>query len=112
MEWPVRIRTEHPVLFDHPIEHVPGMLGLEGMRQAGRAVLGWPDAQPTTCDITFSRFIELGEPSSVRATVQQRSAAISSATMVLAKVGHTAAQGTGAIAHLHLCNTHLHAPNC
>ncbi|MDQ2881454.1 MAG: hypothetical protein M3Y48_09515 [Actinomycetota bacterium] len=111
-EWPLRILTEHPVLFDHPLDHVPGMLGLEGMRQAGRAVLGWPDAQLTTCDITFSRFIELGEPSSVRAAVQQRSAASASVLMVLAQAGHTAAQGTVTITNLKCGSTTLDAQPC
>lgn len=99
-EWPLRILTEHPVLFDHPLDHVPGMLGLEGIRQASRAVLGWPSAQLTTCDIRFSRFIELGEPSSVRATVRQRSAACASLLMVLAQGGHTAAQGSVTITNI------------
>lgn len=111
-EWPLRILTEHPVLFDHPLDHVPGMLGLEGMRQASRAVLGWPDAQPTTCDITFSRFIELDEPSCVRATVQQRSAASARVLMVLAQTGHTAAQGTVTITNLSCGNPTLDAPPC
>jgi hypothetical protein len=93
-QWPLRILTEHPVLFDHPLDHVPGMLVLEGTRQASRVALGWPDAHLTTCNIAFSRFIELGEPSSVRATVRQRSAASASVLMVLTQAGHAAAQGT------------------
>jgi hypothetical protein len=99
-EWPLRILTEHPVLFDHPLDHVPGMLGLEGMRQAGRALLGWPNAQLATCDVTFSRFIELGEPSSVRASVWQRSAASANVLMVLAQAGHAAAHGTVTITNI------------
>lgn len=99
-EWPLRILTEHPVLFDHPLDHVPGMLGLEGMRQASRAALGWPNGQLTTCDITFSRFVELGEPSSVRAKVRQRSATSASMLMVLAQAGHAVAQGTVTITNV------------
>lgn len=99
-EWPLRILTEHPVLFDHPLDHVPGMLGLEGIRQASRAALGWPNAQLTTCDITFSRFIELDEPSSVRAEVRQRSATSASMLMMLAQAGHVAAQGTVTITNI------------
>jgi 2-oxo-3-(phosphooxy)propyl 3-oxoalkanoate synthase len=99
-EWPLRILTEHPVLFDHPLDHVPGMLGLEGMRQASRAALGWPNAQLTACDITFLRFIDLGAPSSVRATVRQRSTASASLMMLLAQAGDTAAQGSVTITTL------------
>lgn len=111
-EWPLRILTEHPVLFDHPLDHVPGMLVLEGMRQASRAALGWPDAQLTTCDITFSRFIELGEPSSVRATVRQRSAGCASVLMVLAQAGHAAAQGTVTITNVRRDGTTPDVPSC
>jgi hypothetical protein len=32
--WSVRVLTEHPVLFDHPLDHIPGMLQLEAFRQA------------------------------------------------------------------------------
>ncbi len=63
--WPLRVRTEHPVLFDHPQDHVPGMLVFEGFRQAGRALLGWSDAQLARSDIAFSRYLELDRPSIV-----------------------------------------------
>jgi len=32
--WSVRVLTDHPVLFDHPLDHIPGMLQLEAFRQA------------------------------------------------------------------------------
>ena len=99
-EWPLRILTEHPVLFDHPLDHVPGMLGLEGIRQAGRAILGWPNAQLTICDITFSRFIDLGEPSSVRASLRQQSATCAGLLTRLVQAGHTAAHGGVTISNL------------
>ena len=65
-EWPLRVLTDHGVLFDHPVDHVPGMLMLEGMRQAGRLCWGWPDAQIVDCDVEFMRFVELDTPASVR----------------------------------------------
>lgn len=95
--WPLRILTDHPVLFDHPLDHVPGMLSLEGMRQAGRAALGWPDAQLTACDVTFSRLIELTQHSSLSATMQQRSADTARALMTITQAGCVAAHGTVAI---------------
>jgi hypothetical protein len=96
-EWPLRILTDHPVLFDHPLDHVPGMLVLEGMSQASRAILGWPQAALTTCDITFSRFIDLDVPSSVRATVRQHTATSAGLRLELTQAGHTAAQGSGTL---------------
>jgi hypothetical protein len=92
--WPLRVVTEHPVLFDHPLDHIPGMLVLEGMRQAGRALLGWPKAQPTACDVTLSQFIEPDVPSVVHAEVRQRSEATATVLMALVQAENTAAQGT------------------
>lgn len=92
--WPLRVVTEHPVLFDHPLDHVPGMLVLEGMRQAGRALLGWPKSQPTTFDVTFAQFIEPEVPCAVRAEVRQRSDATATMRMALIQAESVAARGT------------------
>jgi 2-oxo-3-(phosphooxy)propyl 3-oxoalkanoate synthase len=96
-EWPLRILTDHPVLFDHPLDHVPGMLVLEGMRQASRAILGWPQAALTTCDISFSRFIDLDVPSLVRVSVRQQAATCAALLLGLTQAGYTAAQGSGTL---------------
>lgn len=37
MTAPLIVDTGHPVLFDHPLDHVPGMLSLEAFRQLGMA---------------------------------------------------------------------------
>ncbi|MEU8924789.1 ScbA/BarX family gamma-butyrolactone biosynthesis protein [Kitasatospora sp. NPDC048545] len=47
----------HPVLFDHPSDHVPGMVLLEAFRQAARAIGAPPD--PTRVRAAFTAF---GEP--------------------------------------------------
>jgi hypothetical protein len=93
--FPLRVLTTHPVLFDHPVDHVPGMLVLEGMRQAGRVLLGWPDAQPFECDVTFERFVEFDTPCFVRARVLRQSAA-DTATLAVEAVqdGHASELGT------------------
>ncbi|WP_260845011.1 AfsA-related hotdog domain-containing protein [Streptomyces sp. SLBN-31] len=38
--WQLRVDTRHPVLFDHIVDHVPGMLLIEAARQAATATLG------------------------------------------------------------------------
>lgn len=63
----LRIDTRHPVLFDHPLDHVPGMLLLEAARQAGNAVAGPLGAGPqhviaTTFDAVFTRYVEFDAP--------------------------------------------------
>lgn len=99
-KWPLRILTEHPVLFDHPLDHAPGMLSLEGMRQAGRAALGWPNAHLTACEATFLRLIELNQPSSISASVLRRSADSASALMTITQAGCVAAQGIVTITNI------------
>ncbi|MET9377052.1 ScbA/BarX family gamma-butyrolactone biosynthesis protein [Streptomyces sp. NPDC003035] len=61
--WQLRVDTRHPVLFDHPGDHIPGMVLLEAARQAvhtlapaGRPVL------PVAMDSTFHRYAEFGSP--------------------------------------------------
>ncbi|MFB7468809.1 ScbA/BarX family gamma-butyrolactone biosynthesis protein [Streptomyces sp. NPDC056224] len=61
--WQLRVDTSHPVLFDHPLDHVPGMLLLESVRQAGHALQpSWSPMIPTAMDVTFNRYVELDEP--------------------------------------------------
>ncbi|MFI2379162.1 ScbA/BarX family gamma-butyrolactone biosynthesis protein [Streptomyces sp. NPDC018964] len=59
--WQLRVNTRHPVLFDHPVDHVPGMLLLEAARQAAAAFLGG-DCLPVGMTSEFTRFAELDEP--------------------------------------------------
>ncbi|MET7378864.1 ScbA/BarX family gamma-butyrolactone biosynthesis protein [Streptomyces sp. NPDC005526] len=64
--WQLRVDTAHPVFFDHPLDHVPGMLLLEGARQAAR--LRMPaDRSPAAFDATFHRYAELDLPTWIEA---------------------------------------------
>ncbi|MFC4036656.1 ScbA/BarX family gamma-butyrolactone biosynthesis protein [Streptomyces polygonati] len=65
--WLLRVDPRHPVLFDHPVDHVPGMVLLEAARQATAAVLGRPS--PTILGIAadFTRFAELDCPCLIEA---------------------------------------------
>ncbi|GAA2681278.1 ScbA/BarX family gamma-butyrolactone biosynthesis protein [Streptomyces lunalinharesii] len=59
--WRLRVDTAHPVLFDHPVDHVPGMLMVEAARQAARAVAPhW--SLPVALDCSFARYAELDAP--------------------------------------------------
>lgn len=58
----LRVDSTHPVLFDHPVDHVPGMLVLEAARQAALAALGLPRGLLVGCDASFHRYIELDSP--------------------------------------------------
>ncbi|WKX13450.1 ScbA/BarX family gamma-butyrolactone biosynthesis protein [Streptomyces sp. NL15-2K] len=59
--WQLRVDTAHPVFFDHPLDHVPGMLLLEAVRQAVRAHTSGTRS-PVAFHITFHRYAELDMP--------------------------------------------------
>lgn len=59
--WQLRVDTAHPVFFDHPLDHVPGMLLLEAARQATRLTSGEGRA-PVAYHAHFHRYAELDEP--------------------------------------------------
>ncbi|KOS57760.1 ScbA/BarX family gamma-butyrolactone biosynthesis protein [Rhodococcus sp. GXMU-t2271] len=63
--WRLRVDDRHPVLFDHPSDHVPGMLLLEAFRQSARAACGCPHADIALVEATYHRFVELDEPANV-----------------------------------------------
>ncbi|MET9835263.1 ScbA/BarX family gamma-butyrolactone biosynthesis protein [Streptomyces sp. NPDC006385] len=63
----LRVDLAHPVLFDHPVDHVPGMLLLEAARQSAHKT-GHP--APTVAvglDAVFSRYVELDAPCWIQA---------------------------------------------
>lgn len=70
--WFLRADTRHPVLFDHPVDHIPGMVLLEAARQATSALLDrfafLPSAwtAPSTCTPNWTR------PASSRRTSSPR----------------------------------------
>lgn len=63
--WQLRIDTRHPVLFDHPLDHVPGMALIEAARQAATAHLGHP-CLPTTLHSEFTHYAELHTPTIIK----------------------------------------------
>ncbi|MFE3033988.1 ScbA/BarX family gamma-butyrolactone biosynthesis protein [Streptomyces canus] len=60
--WRLRVDTAHPVFFDHPLDHIPGMLLLEAARQTVRAHGGPERRVPTSFHATFHQYAELDEP--------------------------------------------------
>lgn len=60
--WLVRVDTEHPVMFDHPVDHVPGMMAIEAARQAALLATGSAGGVPVKGRFSFEHYIELDEP--------------------------------------------------
>ena len=70
--WLLRVDAQHPVLFDHPLDHVPGMMLIEAFRQAAFAATGGPGqaVSLTRLSTEFARFCELDSPTRITATQQ------------------------------------------
>ena len=60
--WQLRVDTAHPVFFDHPLDHVPGMLLLEAARQAARAAMREARRTPVSYHGVFHQYAELDRP--------------------------------------------------
>ncbi|MEV7772918.1 ScbA/BarX family gamma-butyrolactone biosynthesis protein [Kitasatospora sp. NPDC086791] len=68
--WLLRTDAEHPVLFDHELDHVPGMLVLEAARQAAQRLRHPEPVVPVELVTSFDRYIELDRPCFVRAVTE------------------------------------------
>lgn len=64
--WNLRVDTHHPVLFDHPVDHIPGMLLMEAARQAAVAALGPRAVLPGAISAAYHCFAELDIPVLIR----------------------------------------------
>ncbi|OPF81074.1 A-factor biosynthesis protein [Streptomyces antioxidans] len=93
------VDTSHPVLFDHPVDHVPGMLTLEAFRQLSLATAVETGALPSASAVLtglrarFTGFGELDLPiicESVRAPGDGTGAVLRCA---MKQAGHTIADG-------------------
>jgi hypothetical protein len=68
--WLLRVDPDHPIFFEHPTDHVPGMALLEAMRQAARCLLFPARLLPIGLASGFTRFVEFDSPCLVRAVLQ------------------------------------------
>ncbi|MFF4588403.1 ScbA/BarX family gamma-butyrolactone biosynthesis protein [Streptomyces sp. NPDC001388] len=66
-----QLRTDlsHPALFDHRVDHAPGMLLLEATRQAAQALAHPHFAVITGMDSTFHRYVEFDAPCWIEAEI-------------------------------------------
>ncbi|MYR60804.1 hypothetical protein GTY54_32750 [Streptomyces sp. SID625] len=71
--WRLRTDTAHRVLFDHPHDHVPGMVLLEAASQAAHACAAPGGLTvPVGFDARFYRYVELDQPCWITATTADR----------------------------------------
>lgn len=67
--WQLRVDTRHPVLFEHAVDHVPGMVLVEAARQATAAALGRSSYLPLAIANEFKRYVELDSPCTIEAAL-------------------------------------------
>ncbi|GAB3461968.1 ScbA/BarX family gamma-butyrolactone biosynthesis protein [Actinophytocola sediminis] len=65
--WLLRVDPEHGVVYDHPMDHVPGNAIIEAGRQAALLASGQPDGLPSGGHLDFHRYIEFDQPCTVTA---------------------------------------------
>jgi hypothetical protein len=61
LAWPLHVDLTNPTLFDHPVDHVPGLLMVEGFRQVLRVQSGSPGLDFQTFDASFLKIVELDD---------------------------------------------------
>ncbi|MEU1127660.1 ScbA/BarX family gamma-butyrolactone biosynthesis protein [Streptomyces sp. NPDC005899] len=66
--WQLRADLGHPVLFDHLVDHAPGMLLLEAVRQAAHVYSPVADCVVTGMSVSFEGWVELDAPAWVSVT--------------------------------------------
>ncbi|MFG2557041.1 ScbA/BarX family gamma-butyrolactone biosynthesis protein [Streptomyces sp. NPDC048581] len=67
--WQLRNDVSNVLLFDHPVDHVPGLVLWEAAHQAAQAVLAPIASLPVSVTTTFSRYVEFEEPCLIDARV-------------------------------------------
>ncbi|KUN32396.1 gamma-butyrolactone biosynthesis enzyme [Streptomyces corchorusii] len=63
--WALRSDTGHRVLFDHPHDHIPGMVLLEAVIQAAHADAAPRPVVPVELDTVFHRYVEFDLPCAI-----------------------------------------------
>lgn len=56
--WPLRPEPGSPTLYDHGLDHIPGMIQIEAVRQSLRAKTSSPALDFVSFDASFLKFIE------------------------------------------------------
>lgn len=93
--WQLRLEPGHSVIFDHSVDHAPGMAVLEAARQAALIVTGQPRMLPVGGDFSFRHYVEFDAPCLVLAELEgETGGGIAVVRTVLEQEGHVAAEGT------------------
>ncbi|MDQ2583528.1 ScbA/BarX family gamma-butyrolactone biosynthesis protein [Saccharothrix yanglingensis] len=93
--WSLQFDPDHAVLFDHGVDHVPGMVLSEGARQAALLTVDDPYALPVHTDFRFLKYVEFDQECLLLAVEEPSAEAGTRVVRVtLEQNGATAALGT------------------
>ncbi|MEG3635399.1 ScbA/BarX family gamma-butyrolactone biosynthesis protein [Micromonospora palythoicola] len=92
----LRVPFDHPVFFDHPLDHVPGMMIYEAMRQAACLTAGQPLSM-VGGTAHFTHFIDIDQPCAVTAQLETNGEALEAAVQ-FTQHGRIAAAGSVTLA--------------
>nr|PPQ58434.1 A-factor biosynthesis protein [Streptomyces sp. QL37] len=67
--WQLRNDVDNTVLYDHPVDHVPGLALMEAADQAAHGALHPVRFEPTTVTTTFERYAEFDRPCWISAEI-------------------------------------------
>ncbi|MEC5182425.1 hypothetical protein RCH07_003803 [Arthrobacter sp. CG_A4] len=81
--WPLRVDVSNPILFDHPLDHIPGVLLIEAVRQSVRLALLDPSLDFSLLEARFMSIAEFGDEAVV---VLESVTADTDTTTVLANI--------------------------
>ncbi|MGW1378583.1 ScbA/BarX family gamma-butyrolactone biosynthesis protein [Streptomyces sp. NPDC002446] len=70
--WQLRNDTGNTLLFDHPVDHVPGLALLEAAYQAAQATVSPVTFDPATITSSYTRYVEFDEPCWIEAELLPR----------------------------------------
>ncbi|MFC5720495.1 ScbA/BarX family gamma-butyrolactone biosynthesis protein [Streptomyces gamaensis] len=65
--WLLRGDFTHVALFDHPVDHLPGLVMIEAAHQAARLVTAPEVFVPESVETTFDRYVEFDAPCTIDA---------------------------------------------
>ncbi|MFC8229823.1 ScbA/BarX family gamma-butyrolactone biosynthesis protein [Streptomyces sp. NPDC057287] len=69
LRWELRNDVDNTVLYDHPVDHVPGLVLMEAAHQAAHAALHPVPFEATTVTSAFERYAEFDRPCWIEAEV-------------------------------------------
>ncbi len=67
--WQLRNDVSNVLLFDHPVDHVPGLVLWEAAQQAAQALLAPSTSLPVSVATTYLRYVEFDQPCLIDARV-------------------------------------------